>query len=195
MPLACRICHSVLHALRSGRCRKCDQLVCADCVAEGAFRQPGGALCRKCAASDPEKDIPAAAAPANHSGRLGWFVFGLLLAGLFLAILTYPWWQAERLARQMRSPHSADALAAGRALGELGGRPAFSRLEAALRSGERTERLAAIQGLARTAGNSARVHLGAVRDRADAPEEERTAALEALLLHQRLFPRPPDGTR
>ncbi len=204
MAITCNICGTELDALAGGRCRKCRQLVCSDCIISGSATSPEGLICRSCppsvstadaepAAGEQEADSTIAAGVLEKSGLplWCWVAFGLLLLGLFFAIAGYPDLKARLLAKQVASGDPLAAREAARKLVRMGGAHALRELISLAESGPEEARTYAIEALGRYPHPHAVMTLKRIARERNAPESVRLTVQKALLDQKRISGRQP----
>lgn len=102
MAINCKVCNKELDAFSGGRCRKCRQLVCSDCVADGGIGQKEGILCKSCATNFTDETATplVVAEKVSRSPLINtpyWIIslVAVIMLGVFSLIVIYPYLQAR----------------------------------------------------------------------------------------------------
>lgn len=182
MAITCHVCNQPLDALAGGRCRQCRQLVCADCVADGAANDPAGLICVDCIRS-----APAAASPDPANGPEAQVVDDASAMGATASPGATPRHDTESLSppRPLHLPRWA-WIAAGALLSAL-----FLALVAVpmiqvrgylhrIRTGNRREVIEAADALARINSGHARQTLARMAEEGASNPEQALRAIRAL---------------
>lgn len=195
MAIFCKGCGKEIDALSGGRCRKCRQLVCHACIAEGAIGSAEGILCRICRETpvdtSPEKEEtppPPPLYPFTLVPRWGWLSLAIFLLLLFFWIVGYPALYARMLAQRIEHSNPREAEEAAEALVTLGGHLALKHLEKIAKEGSLPARLLAIRAMGRFPSPEVLDSLRSLTALPDLEEDLRLALQEAIHEHERRFP-------
>lgn len=206
MALLCNVCEKPVDALSSVRCRKCQRLVCQDCLAE---RESGAAVCTACAgaagtaeprdvlsaaagkSAAPETSAPPVARPRRAAWLRAWagslrrqwamVLFILSLAILFLTISFWPVLTARYWRYRLETADGAAGEAAVARLAERGGAAVLQEMRTVLLVGDERSRRRAVQVLGHIGRLEALPDLRGIASDAEESEYLRAAAREAIV--------------
>lgn len=208
MGLQCKICNTELDAFSGGRCRHCRQLVCSECIAQGAPNSPGGLLCKDCASHQIEQ--PQGLPPVVIARRRfrvpawTWGLFATVLAGVFLLIVVKPYIDDSAMVDVVIRGTDEEYFAVLDELAKRGGNHALELLTDYVKTTADPVRARAARALGALPGDKPLQRLQQLRDAPDTPASLKSILYEAVLEHTYRHPvgaadasgqvlPPPDG--
>ncbi len=190
MALACKICDKELDAFSGGRCRKCRQLVCSSCTAQGSATEADGLLCKECAADEQkhEKIQPVDSQPDFEVKKaplwLWILVLAIIVGGLAYVIIT-PYIETREAMNAIRNGNEEEYFKALDILANMGGSYALNTLREYIDQDDEPIRSRALRAIGALPGNDPVIYLKKLQTSKNTPNYLKSVIIEALLEHER----------
>lgn len=189
MGLACKICHCELDAFSGGRCRKCRQLVCANCTAEGASDNAEGLLCKECYNAEQEhevqKPVPAAAQHGSQAPAWVWILSLIIIVGSVAYVIITPYLSTQKALQAIRTGNDQQYMQALDTLSNMGGQYALESLIEYVKKSPEPVRSRALRAIGAIPGNDSLTLLKKMQTSNKTPKYLQSVIIEALLEHDR----------